>query len=114
MTIGIGSYAENKFPPTIGHDQERRSRTQNRDLTRFDLTIGDEMIRNLPKRHLVFHVVHEAVLRGAPPRDILPPDRAWVIVNGEHDSDSFLEGARNDREPGSSSASIKRFFYGRR
>ena len=23
MTIGIGSYAENKFPPTIGHDQQK-------------------------------------------------------------------------------------------
>jgi len=23
VTIGIGSYAENEFPPTIGHDRQR-------------------------------------------------------------------------------------------
>jgi hypothetical protein len=90
--------------------QERRSRTQNRDLTRFDLTVGDESFTNLPKRRLVNFIVHEAVRRGAPPKEVLSTDRAWIIVNGERDQENFLKRAEEDREPGSSSASINRFF----
>jgi len=90
--------------------QERHARIQQRDLTRFDLRVGDQTYTNLPKRRLAFHVVHEAVLRGVPPKKALPIDRRWVVVSGEHDQDSFLEGAQKEREPGSSSASIRRFY----
>ena len=45
--------------------EERRLRSQNRDLTRFQLTIGEQIHKGLPKRRLAFLVIREAVARGA-------------------------------------------------
>ena len=45
MTIRIGSYAENEFPPTIGHD-----RTKNRDLNHREVYY--QLVTRLFENHL--------------------------------------------------------------
>ena len=86
--------------------EERRIRIQNRDLTRFRLTIGKRVHSNLPKRRLALLVIREAVGRGAKPLDVYP-GRNWVIVSGDHDGGSFLRGPPED---GSSLFQSGRFF----
>jgi hypothetical protein len=90
--------------------EERQVREQSRDLTRYDLKIGDQIYRNLPKRRLAFHVIKEAVSRGAAPRTVLEGDRFWLVVSGEHDHDSLMAAADSSREPNSSSQGFRRFF----
>lgn len=51
------------------------ARTQARDTTRYDLTIGEATLVNLPKRRLVYEVVAEAVRRG------VPPDRITAAIS---------------------------------
>jgi len=90
--------------------EERRARVQSRDFTRFDLTIGDQVFTNLPKRRLIFHVIREAVRRGNAPRQVMDSNRKWVAVLGEHDHDTFIARSVEHREPESSSSEIGRFF----
>jgi hypothetical protein len=90
--------------------EERRARTQNRDLTRFHLTIGDKVYDNLPKRHLAYFVIREAINRGAKPLDVYPAGKRWLIVLGDHDEDSLLVAAEKERDPESSTQDSRRFF----
>lgn len=48
---------------------------QTRDMTRYDLSIGDMTFVNLPKRRLIYEVVAEAVRRG------VAPDRIAAAVS---------------------------------
>ena len=86
--------------------KERRIRVQNRDMTRFHLTIGEHVRSNLPKRRLALLVIREAVRRGAQPLEVYP-SRNWVIVSGDHDGESFL---RVTPEEGNSLSRSGRFF----
>jgi hypothetical protein len=49
---------------------ERAIRTQNRDLTRFDVTIDDSHLTHLPKRKAVFHVIKKLCDDGVDPEEI--------------------------------------------
>ena len=64
-------------------EREER-RTSQRDTTRFDLKIGDQRLINLTKLELAYQVIREAVKRGAPPREVMPP-HAWISAPGRHD-----------------------------
>ena len=75
--------------------EERRVRVQNRDLTRFHLSIGEHAHPNLPKRRLALLVIREAVRRGAKPLEVYP-GRNWVIMSGDHDGESFLRATPED------------------
>lgn len=92
--------------------EERQARQQNRDLTRYDLRIGDFTLPNLPKRWLAFHVIHAAVKRGAAPKEVLDSNKDWLVVRGEHNHESFIAAAAIGREPGSSKSETRRFFTG--
>lgn len=89
--------------------EERRARVQNRDLTRFDLTIGQTSYKNLPKRRLAHLVIREAVNRGAKPLEVYPSGRQWLIISGDHDEGSFIVAAEGERDPQSSKQETRRF-----
>ncbi len=92
---------------------ERIARRQNRDFSRYCLTIQDKVYDNLPKRRLALYVIREAVLRGAKPHEVCEEKWRWLIVAGEHDSQaSFLSAAAYDRDSESSDAASERFFTG--
>ncbi|MCY4238047.1 MAG: hypothetical protein OXC93_06805 [Rhodospirillaceae bacterium] len=86
--------------------EERRSRIQNRDLTRFQLTIGDQVHEGLPKRRLAFLVIREAVARGAEPLDVCPGSK-WLIVSGDQDEEGLMTAERDEV---SSKSSADRFY----
>jgi hypothetical protein len=46
---------------------ERAVRTQNRDMTRYDVTIGDKQITNLPKRRAIYEVIRGLCDAGVDP-----------------------------------------------
>lgn len=44
--------------------EQAAARAQERDMTRYDLSIGDAAYTNLPKRRLIYEIVAEAIRRG--------------------------------------------------
>ena len=50
--------------------EQDAARTQDRDMTRYDLSIGEVSFSNLPKRRLIYEVVAEAMRRGISPDGI--------------------------------------------
>lgn len=46
------------------------ARSSNRDMTRYDLTIGDQVFTNLPKRRLMYEITAEVVSRGVTPQQM--------------------------------------------
>ncbi len=50
--------------------EQAAARSQSRDMTRYDLTIGETTLVNLPKRRLIYEVIAEAVRRGVAPERI--------------------------------------------
>jgi hypothetical protein len=90
--------------------EARTIRTQNRDFTRYDLSVGSVIHPNLPKRRLVYMVMCEAVKKGFKPLDLLDATHAWIIVNGRHNKDSFVAEAESRRLDNSSASEVDRFF----
>jgi len=90
--------------------EERLARSQNRNLTRFQLTIGDTVFDNLPKRQLAFKIIREAIIRGSKPLEVYPGGRRWLIVPGEHDEDGLLLAAEGERDEASSTSSSNRYY----
>ncbi|TRZ89957.1 MAG: hypothetical protein D4R84_17055 [Rhodocyclaceae bacterium] len=74
---------------------ERASRTQNRDLTRYDVTAGDETFTNLPKRRAIYQVIRKLCDEGIVPEDIMEviswKGNALYPVTGELDTKAFEE-----------------------
>lgn len=91
--------------------EERQVREQNRDTTRFDLQIRENEFTNLPKRKLIYKVVKEAITQGAAPRDIIDIKKAWIVLQGEHNEDSFILHA-NERDEASAGSEVRRFYTG--
>jgi hypothetical protein len=56
---------------------ERAARTQGRDFTRYDVTVGTEVFRNLPKRWTVFRVVKALCAGGVDPDEIAKILATW-------------------------------------
>ncbi|WP_420549855.1 hypothetical protein [Curvivirga sp.] len=89
--------------------EERQVREQNRDLTRYDLRVGENQFSNLPKRQFVYEVVKEAIRNGAKPKQVIDNRRSWIILDGEHDSANFLIN-ENLRAKDSTNSEVRRFF----
>jgi len=72
---------------------ERAARTQNRDLTRYDVTVGDDTFTNLPKRRAVYQIIRKLCDEGIDPEDIKSviswKGNALYPVDGELDSTAF-------------------------
>ena len=86
-------------------------RTQQRDLTRYDATIGGVKYENLPKRDLVFFAVKEAIEKGVTPielRAIVPwkEKQLFFRVSGHVNAAGFVEAfkAAGRKDP-------KRYFH---
>lgn len=90
--------------------EERKAREAERDVGRFELTIGDQVRSNLPKRRLIYEVVAEALKRGADPQKILDGNRFWIIVDGQLNQQQFLDAAATARLEGSSARHTRRFY----
>lgn len=73
-----------------------------RDMTRYDLTIGERSFANLPKRRLIFEIVFEALGRGLAPETIAAAvpwreSKMFVSAPGHLDEEAFLQMALQGR-----------------
>lgn len=71
-------------------DRKVAERTQNRDFTRFDVTVGSETYRDLPKRRAILQVIRALCAKGVNPEDIIKTIdwRANAIYSLEGEPDS--------------------------
>ncbi|MCX7144125.1 MAG: hypothetical protein NT123_24425 [Proteobacteria bacterium] len=74
---------------------ERAARTQNRDLTRYDVTVGEVSFTNLPKRRAVYQVIRKLCDDGIDPEEVISEldfkGDALIQVVGELDAAAFEE-----------------------
>lgn len=49
---------------------ERVSRRQSRDMTKYDVNLGDQLLTKLPKRCAIFHIIHYLWESGVDPEQI--------------------------------------------
>lgn len=74
---------------------ERAARTQNRDLTRYDVTVGEDTFTNLPKRRAVYQVIRKLCDDGIDPEEIISEldfkGDALIQVIGKLDAAAFEE-----------------------
>lgn len=80
-------------------EQKREARQSSRNLTRYDLTIGDEIRQQLSKREFVYFVAREALRRGATPEricDLLNWRRTylWAVADGKTNQQEFIASAK--------------------
>jgi hypothetical protein len=72
---------------------ERAARTQNRDLTRYDITIAGKTLSNLPKRRAIFQIIRKLFDDGVDPESIRNviswKSDALTPVDGELDSAAY-------------------------
>jgi len=71
---------------------ERVARSQSRDLTKFDMEVGDQEFERLPKRRAIFHVIKHLCNGGVDPEEI----RAQITWRG--DSIRDVPGTLNSME----------------
>jgi len=92
--------------------KERQARNSSRDMTRYDLVVGGAEYSNLPKRHLVFHVVEGAIRSGINPEELRSllswRGNLFVDFDGELPGDEFQEALIKDNKGGQQIT--KRYF----
>ncbi|KAA0892486.1 hypothetical protein [Pusillimonas sp. ANT_WB101] len=72
------------------------ARSNNRDMTRYDLTIGDQIFTNLPKRRLMYEITAEMISRGVTPEQmatVVPwkSSSMFAQADGTLDKSSFIK-----------------------
>lgn len=72
------------------------ARSNNRDMTRYDLTIGDQVFTNLPKRRLMYEITAEVIGRGVTPEQmatVVPwkSSSMFAQADGTLDKSSFIK-----------------------
>lgn len=86
--------------------RERQSRrAQNRDFTRYDVTVDGETFSNLSKRRAIFLVVRALLARGVKPVQVVDTipwrgNRLFARAAGEQDAASFVQTATQPRGGG--------------
>lgn len=93
---------------------ERAARTQNRDLTRYDVTIGEKVFTNLPKRRAIYQVIRKLCDDGINPEDIRSViswrRNSLYPVDGELDSKVYEEALASLLTEQGNKPETNRFF----
>jgi hypothetical protein len=77
------------------NEQTVAARSDNRDMTRYDLMIGDREFSNLPKRRLIYEITAEMIKRGVTPEQmaaVVPwkGGSMFAQADGTLDKSSFI------------------------
>ena len=98
--------------------KERQQRRRGRDLTKYDVTVGEQTYRRLPKRQTVFSIVRYLCGQGVAPEKIQEvlhwrnPRRLWRAVDGEIGSAEFVREAKAAAEAAGLPFNRPRWFCG--
>ena len=95
--------------------RERSERKTTRDLTKYDVTVGDTVATSLPKRRAVLRVVRALCKAGVSPAEIHKiltwrVGNLWRDVAGEVSSDEFVELAGQAARKGGPAFEARRWF----
>jgi hypothetical protein len=96
--------------------RERAARKSNRDLTKYDVTIGETTYESLPKREMVFRVIKHLCNSGVTPDEISSSvtfrQTNWYrAVEGEiMDEDAFIDRASSEAEKNDRTFDARRFY----
>ncbi|MCJ8140080.1 hypothetical protein [Falsirhodobacter halotolerans] len=95
--------------------KEREARTDTRDWTSYDLSVGTATFTGLRKRHVIYQVFRALVARGIDPETIAAQcgaraSRALMSVEGNVDGEGFYELARQARLEEGKTFDPKRYF----
>lgn len=114
QTIPLPEAAEYQVQVRNKVQEERAARTNERDYTRYDVTIGGIVHPSLPKRHTMLRIVTRLVELGVSPEEIaqvLPEgDRRWRWVEGSVDSKAFRSMALTKSQAEGKSFAERRWF----
>ncbi len=100
--IPLPEVAEYQVRVTEKKRKEREARPGTRDMTRYDVTLGDRQLKRLPKRHAIYQTFRYLVEHGIKPELVAEKcgqsaQRALVIVEGEVTSEVFCSRASEAR-----------------
>lgn len=95
--------------------KEREARTDTRDWTSYDVTLGERKLTALRKRHAIYQVFRYLVERGIPPEKVAEHcgrggNRRLVSVDGEVSGDDFCRLAKEALTRDGRNFDPKRFF----
>jgi len=113
--IPLPEVAEYQVRVTEKKRKEREARTDTRDWTTYDVTLGGRELTRLRKRHAIYEVFRHLVERGNAPEDVAKhcgprANRVFVSVEGEVTGDDFYRLANEARAREGGNFDPKRFF----
>jgi hypothetical protein len=96
-------------------EQKREARQSTRNLTRYDLTIGDTKRTQLSKRELAYWIAYEAINRQASPEQVCNVlswrrNYVWAVADGEVNQEEFIQLARVYPDSSKRAFDEKRYF----
>ncbi len=115
--IPLPEIAEYQVRVTEKKRKEREARTDTRDWTSYDLTLGDRHLKGLRKRHAIYQVFRHLVDGGIAPETVAKScgpraNRVLVSVDGEVAGDDFCRLAMEARAREGRNFDPGRFFCG--
>jgi len=95
---------------------EKASRIQSRDLTKYDVTIGDESFSHLPKRRAIYYVIRHLCDSGVDPDEICSviiwKSNMMRVVEGDIDSVEFEKKLSEQLVSEGKKPETRRYFIG--
>jgi len=100
----------------VREKSRKKSESRQKDLTKFDVQVGQDWYRKLPKRQTIFRVVKALANSGHSPEEIwegieISFSTKWRVVEGEVDSEVFSETATTAASQGGSVFDPSRWFF---
>ena len=113
--IPLPEVAEYQVRVTEKKRKEREARTDTRDWTSYDVTLGGRQLTALRKRHAIYQVFRHLVESGIAPEEVAKhcgprANRALVSVEGEVTGEDFNRLAKESRAREGRNFDPKRFF----
>lgn len=113
--IPLPEVAEYQVRVTEKKRKEREARTDTRDWTSYDVTLGGRQLTALRKRHAIYQVFRHLVESGIAPEEVAKhcgprANRALVSVEGEVTGEDFNRLAKETRAREGRNFDLKRFF----
>ncbi|MDZ7685275.1 MAG: hypothetical protein U5O39_10005 [Gammaproteobacteria bacterium] len=94
---------------------EHAARRQNRDLTKYTVTVGDESFEHLAKRRAMIHFVRALYDNGVDPKDMitaLSRNNAFRVLPNELHGNEVVESLRQQQEQEGLKPKPRRWFIG--
>ena len=91
--------------------KEREARSDNRDFTKYDLTVAGREFKNLTKRGLFFHLVSQLVAAGKHPKELSNylKKNKFKVLEGELSSEEVVATIMEE-DTGGTVAKARRYF----